>query len=147
MNISKKVSVFGVLFLMVLFCLPANAEVKGKVDNGQKQLLKMSTLSSVEANQEFQRNVQIMQLQRQRVIQLQTQLEQAQTKELKKSLKKELKAATKKLNENNELMVKTYGFSLNRNYVLVVEKAHIYLELSPEEAKKMEKDKKKAKKK
>lgn len=135
--------VLGLILFSLLLCSPVSAQDKGS----EKQLLKMSTLSSVEANQEFQRNVQIMQLQRQRVIQLQNQIEQAQTKELKKSLKKELKVATKKLNENNELMVKTYGFSLNRNYVLVVEKAHIYLEISKDEAKKIEAEKQSTKKK
>jgi hypothetical protein len=41
----------------------------------------------------------------------------------------------KKLNENNQLMFKTYGFSLNRNYVLTVEKAHIHMWVNEEEAK------------
>lgn len=113
----------------------------------QQKLVKVSTLGSVEANQEFQRNVQIMQAQRQRVMQLQAQLEQTQTKALKKGLKKELEAATKKLNEDNKKMAETYGFSLNRNYVLVVEKAHVYMAVSPEEAVKIEAEtKKKAKK-
>ncbi len=112
----------------------------------QQKLVKVSTLGSVEANQEFQRNVQIMQAERQRVIQLQTQLEQTQTKELKKGLEKELKAALKKLNDDNKKMVETYGFSLNRNYVLVVEKAHVYMAVSDEEAAQIEDEQKKAEK-
>lgn len=112
----------------------------------QQKLVKVSTLGSVEANQEFQRNVQIMQAQRQRVIQLQTQLDMAQTKGLKKNLKKELAAAMKKLNKDNKKMAETYGFSLNRNYVLVVEKAHIYMTVSDDEATKIDADRKTKKK-
>jgi hypothetical protein len=34
-------------------------------------------------------------------------------------------------------MVKTYGFSLGRNYRLVVEKAYVYMAVSDEEAEKI----------
>ncbi|WP_041279015.1 hypothetical protein [Desulfotalea psychrophila] len=143
-NTIKFVSLFvAVLFLCA--CNPVSAEKKKeehktKVENPQQveqKLVKVSTLSSVEANQEFQKNVQIMQLERQRVIQLQNQLKQAQTKDLKMSLKKEIDVAVKKINEDNNMMIKTYGFSLNRNYVLVVEKAHIYMTVSEDENKKI----------
>jgi hypothetical protein len=36
-------------------------------------------------------------------------------------------------------MFKTYGFSLNRNYVLTVEKSHIHMWVTEEEAKAMAK--------
>ena len=39
-----------------------------------------------------------------------------------------------KLNENNKLMFKTYGFSLNRNYVMTVEKSHVHMWVTEEEA-------------
>jgi hypothetical protein len=44
----------------------------------------------------------------------------------------------KSLNDNNKKMIENYGFSLNRNYILVVEKAHIYMHVTPEEAAKVE---------
>jgi len=130
--------------------LSASALAKENQENEnsspQQKLVKVSTLGSVEANQEFQRNVQIMQAQRQRVIQLQNQLDLAQTKGLKKNLKKELDSAMEKLNKDNKKMAETYGFSLNRNYVLVVEKAHIYMAVSDDEADKIAKEREKEKK-
>jgi hypothetical protein len=141
--------VVGLMLLVLLaaVCSPAMAKDESpkaeESSSTQQKLIKVSTLESVEANQEFQKNVQIMQSQRQRVIQLQNQLEQTQTKGLKKSLKKEIAAAMKKLNKDNKKMAETYGFSLNRNYVLVVEKAHIYMSVSDEEATKIELEKKK----
>lgn len=149
-----KKSLMKVVGLMLLVLLAAayspamakdsNPKTEEK-DSAQQKLVKVSTLGSVEANQEFQKNVQIMQFQRQRVIQLQSQLEQTQTKGLKKSLKKELTAAMEKLNKDNKKMAETYGFSLNRNYVLVVEKAHIYMSVSDEEAAQLEIEKNKEK--
>ena len=100
----------------------------------EKQLVKVCSLSSVEANQEFQRNVQIVQAQRQRLVALQAQLAQAQTDDLKKVLQKELDQELAKLNDNNKKMVETYGFSLNRNYILVTEKAHVYMVVTDDEA-------------
>jgi hypothetical protein len=49
-------------------------------------------------------------------------------------LKAQFDSLQKKLNENNQLMFKTYGFSLNRNYVLTVEKSHIHMWVNKEEA-------------
>jgi len=45
-----------------------------------------------------------------------------------------LDALQAKLNDNNKLMFKTYGFTLNRNYVLTVEKAHVHMWVTAEEA-------------
>ena len=119
---------------LYLVC-PASAEdIKGGDPGEQNQLVRVCTLNSVEANQEFQRNVQIVQAQRQHIISLQTQLTQARTDDLKKALQDELDQATKKLNDNNKKMVETYGFSLNRNYVLVTEKAHVYMIVNEDEA-------------
>jgi len=145
------VVVLGMAVLLIAACGAAVANNKKDkkepevVSESQQRLVKVSTLSSVEANQEFQRNVQIMQAQRQRVMQLQAQYEQAQTDELKKSLKKELDAAIEKLNKDNKTMTETYGFSLNRNYVQVIEKSDIYMAVTKEEAEKIEAEMKKKK--
>lgn len=110
-----------------------------KVEGVQKQqkLVKISTLNSIEANQEFQRNVQVMQAQRQRLQNLQIQMQKAHTDELKEVLQKQIDAALKKLNEDNKRMVKAYGFSLSRNYVLVAEKSHVYMAVTDAEAAKI----------
>jgi hypothetical protein len=94
----------------------------------------------VQANQEFQRNVQILQGQRQRAIELRNQIGQAQSEDLKKSLQVELDQVLKKLEEDNQKMTKAYGFSLTRDYVLVVEKAHIYMTVTEKELSELEKE-------
>lgn len=100
----------------------------------QQQLVRVATLNSVQANAEFQRNVQVMQAQRQHIIELNKQLDDAKTSAEKRRIQAEIDEAMKKINEDNQKMVETYGFSLNRNYSLVVERAHIYMFVSPEEA-------------
>lgn len=132
-------AVIGMAGLVLVASSPAQAaEEKTAPAKEPHQLVKVCTLASVEANQEFQRNVQIVQAQRQRIIVLQAQLAQAQTQSLKKALQKELDNELEKLNKNNEKMVETYGFSLNRNYVLVTEQAHVYMVVSDEEAAKVQ---------
>jgi hypothetical protein len=108
---------------------------EGNVD-GQK-IVRVCTLSSVDANREFQRNVQIMQAQRQAVIQLKAKLDEAKKDKEKEDLQKQLDEAIAKLNADNKKMFETYGFSLTRNYILVPEKAHVYMIVSDEEAKKI----------
>ncbi len=127
-----------VALLMIVSCNWVSAEKEKKETKpavtvetaqaeGNEKLVKVCTLNSAEANQEFQRNVQVMQAQRKRIIQLQTQLEQTQTPEMKKSLQKEIDTGLEKLNTDNKKMAKTYGFSLNNNYVMVVEQASVYM--------------------
>jgi hypothetical protein len=114
------------------------------------RLVKIATLNTVEANQEFQRNVQIMQAARAELIRLKTAVDAEKDAAKKKDLEKQLDDKLKELNDNNQKMVKAYGFSLTRDYVLVVETAHIYMQVSPEEAatyeKELEKQKAPAKK-
>ena len=98
--------------------------------NEQQQFVQVCSLNTAQANQQFQRNVQIMQAQRQQAVQLQNQINTATAEDQKQ----QLNAVMAKLNENNQLMVKTYGFSLTRNYTRVVETAHVYMYVSPEEA-------------
>ncbi|MFT5127682.1 MAG: NADH:ubiquinone oxidoreductase subunit 6 (subunit J) [Rhodothermales bacterium] len=107
-------------------------------DAADKKLVRVATLNSIQANQEFQRNVSVMQAQRQRIVELQTQLETAKAAE-KAGIQKDIDDTLKKLNGDNQTMFKTYGYSLLRNYTLVVETAHIYMFVSDEEAAKIDK--------
>jgi hypothetical protein len=118
----------------------------------QAKLIHISTLNTVEANREFQTNVQLLQAQRQAVLELNAALEKEKDSKKKQEIKTQLDTVLAKLNENNQLMHKTYGFSLDRNYVLEIEKANIYLVTTEEEAAKLdqggkEKGKEKEKKK
>lgn len=102
--------------------------------NAQQKFVKVSTLGSIEANQEFQRNVQIVRAQRQQAVQLNAAIEKETDAAKKAELSKALEELMTNLNNNNAQMAKTYGFSLNRNYTMVVEKAHIYMFVTDEEA-------------
>jgi len=116
----------------------------------QQRLVRVATLSTVKANQEFQANVQLLQAQRQAAVELNTKMEQEKDAAKKKELKTQLDALLAKLNENNNAMAKAYGFSLTRNYTMEIEKSNIYMLVSDEEAAKIEKaqkdEEKKAKK-
>lgn len=98
------------------------------------QLVKVASLNTIEANKEFQKNVQLVQQQRALAAQILSKMQSTQDKDEHENLKKQLDSMQKKLNENNNLMFKTYGFSLNRNYVLTVEKAHVHMWVTEEEA-------------
>lgn len=115
-------------------------------NEGKMQLVKVASLNTIDANKEFQRNVQLVQQQRGLAAELLNKIENVQDEQEHKKLQGELDTLQQKLNENNQLMFKTYGFSLNRNYVLTVEKSHIHMWVTEEEAKKIKETEKKAKK-
>ena len=104
----------------------------------QQMLARVATLYSIAANSEFQRNVQIMQAERQRVVNLMSELEKSTNPTDRRELQRQVDEAMAKLNDDNRKMVEAYGFSLNRNYTLVVERAHIFMFVSPEEAAEIE---------
>lgn len=110
----------------------------------EQKLVKVAHLPTAEANREFQTNVQLIQAQRQAAVQLNSAIEKETDPKKKASMQAELDQLMTKLNENNEKMVKAYGFSLNRNYVMEIEASNIYLVVTPEEAEKMEKEKQSA---
>jgi hypothetical protein len=105
----------------------------------QIKLARVVTLNGIDVNRDFQNNVQILQAQRQAVIELNATMEQEKDSKKKAELKKQVDEALAKLNENNEKMAKAYGFSLARNYTMVVETAHIYTFVTDEEAAQFEK--------
>ncbi len=105
----------------------------------QQKLVRIATLNGTEANREFQANVQLLQNQRQAAVELSAAMEKEKDAKKKKEIKTQLDQIVAKLNENNAKMQKAYGFSLSRNYVVEIEKSHIYLQVSEEEAAKIEK--------
>lgn len=106
-----------------------------KTPQSELELVKVASLNTIEANKEFQKNVQLVQQQRTLAVQILSKLEKTQDKDEHDKLQGQLDALQKKLNDNNQLMFKTYGFTLNRNYVLTVEKAHVHMWVTKEEAK------------
>ena len=104
----------------------------------QQKLVRIATLNSVEANREFQANVQLLQNQRQAAVELNAAMEKEKDAKKKKEIKTKLDQLLTTLNDNNAKMQKAYGFSLTRNYVVEIEKSNIYLLLTEEEAAKIE---------
>jgi hypothetical protein len=105
----------------------------------QTKLVRVATLKTVEANREFQNNVQVLQNQRQAVLELNAAWDKETDTKKKQELKTKLDAAFAKLNNDNQLMQKTYGFSVDRNYVMEIEVSNVYLVVSEEEAARLEK--------
>jgi hypothetical protein len=103
------------------------------------KLVKIATLNTVKDNQEFQANVQLVQAQRKRAVELNAAIEKEKDATKKKAMQKELDELMAKLNQNNDIMIKTYGFSLTRDYTLEIEKSNIYLHATEEEAARFEK--------
>ncbi len=107
--------------------------------NGQKLVL-VSTIKTVEANREFQNNVNVVQNQRNIAVELKRRIDQALTEGERQQLKARLDETVKSLDQNNALMTKTYGFSLMRNYVISFVKTLLYTPLTDEEVAKMKQD-------
>jgi hypothetical protein len=104
--------------------------------NGQKLAL-VATIKTAATNREFQNNVQIVQKQREIAADLKRRLDQALTIGEKDAVQKKLDETLKSLNNNNALMVKTYGFSLLRNYVIHFVKTRLFTPLTDEEFEKV----------
>ena len=103
-----------------------------------QKLVRIATLKGVEANREFQGNVQLLQAQRQAAVELNGAIEKETDKKKKEELKKQFDTLLARLNENNDKMQKAYGFSLTRNYTMEIETSHIYMLVTEEEARKIE---------
>ena len=126
--------------------LGLNAQEGKPEPTAKMELVKVASLNTIDSNKEFQRNVQLVQQQRALAAELLSKMDTIQDEEEHNKLQTELDVLQQKLNENNELMFKTYGFSLNRNYVLTVEKSHIHMWVTEEESQKISAANKKAKK-
>lgn len=96
----------------------------------------VGTLEGIETNQDFQRNVQIMQALRNDILMLSQQI-QSETDEAKKAqLREQFEALNTEISKNNQTMTEAYKYSLDRNYSQVTKKARIYIQLTQEEIEK-----------
>lgn len=143
---TKYPSISLVVLIMSSMALGLNAQEGKPEPTAKMELVKVASLNTIDSNKEFQRNVQLVQQQRALAAELLSKMDTIQDEEEHNKLQAELDALQQKLNENNELMFKTYGFSLNRNYVLTVEKSHIHMWVTEEESQKISAANKKAKK-
>ncbi|MCD8283867.1 MAG: hypothetical protein LUD39_03265 [Opitutae bacterium] len=96
--------------------------------NGHK-FIHVSTISTAAANEQFMRNVQLVQQQRQALVSLNRIL----SPEEKAAIATQLKNREENLNKNNAEMAKAYGFSLARDYVHQLVRTRVFLKLTEEE--------------
>lgn len=92
----------------------------------------IAVIPGVEENNNFRRNVQLVQTQRNNLIQMK-QAADASTGEQKTKIEEEMKKAEEVLTKNNEEMTKRYGFSLARDYLMEVEESKLYTLVNEEE--------------
>ena len=115
----------------------APAQQPADVSNPSQQqtvLVKIASIDGVAANEEFTRNVQVIQSQRQEIVKLNASTNEAAAgSDARKALQSQLDAAVKKLETDNETMAKSYGYSIMRNYVRVPENSQIFVVLTEEE--------------
>jgi hypothetical protein len=93
----------------------------------------VATIDGVVANDEFTRNVQVVQAQRQEIVRLNEVLQKADAGAARDQAQAQLDAAVKKLEADNQTMSKTYGYSIMRNYVRVPDVSQILVVLTEEE--------------
>ena len=99
----------------------------------QTQLVMLSSIEGKAANDEFTRNVQVLQAQYEEIVKLNEATNAAPAGKGHDDLQAQLDAALKRLETDNQTMVKTYGYSIPRNYVRIPEKSEIFIVLTPEE--------------
>lgn len=104
----------------------------------QVKLFKIATINGAQALREFEHNVQVLQAERQAAVDLQNAMNKETDAKKKKDLKAKFDAAAAKLDADNATMSKAYGFSITRNYQMEYESANIYVEVTDEEAAKLE---------
>ena len=100
----------------------------------QTSLVKISTIEGKAANEEFTRNVQVLQAERQEIAKLNKSINEAAAgSDARTALQKQLDAAVARLDTDNRTMAKTYGYSILRNYARIPEVTEVYIVLTKEE--------------
>lgn len=99
----------------------------------QTTLVKIATIEGRAANDEFTHNVQVIQAQRQEFVRLNELLTATPAGADHDSIQARIDAAVKRLDTDNQMMAKTYGYSLLRNYVRVPERSEVFVVLTDEE--------------
>ena len=108
-------------------------EVIGADDTSNGRLVQIATLNSSEANNEFTRNVQIMQARVREIANMNTLLAEEEDAAAKRAVENQIKELIRRVNEDNKKMADTYRYSLNRKYIRNVEQATVFIQLSDED--------------
>ena len=108
-------------------------EVIGADDTSNGRLVQIATLNSPDANNEFTRNVQIMQARVREIANMNTLLGEEEDAAAKRAVENQIKELIRRVNEDNKKMADTYRYSLNRKYIRNVEQATVFIQLSDED--------------
>ncbi len=112
---------------------PAAPAETPPAEQQQSALVKIASIEGREANEEFTRNVQVIQAQRQGLVKLTEEVKAAPEGKERDELQARVDAALTKLESDNALMAKSYGYSVLRNYVQIPERSEVHLVLTEEE--------------
>ena len=97
------------------------------------RMVQVATLGSAEANNQFTQNVQIMQGRVREIAGMNDLFQEEQDSSAKQDIEKQIQEMLRRVNEDNALMAKTYGYNLNRKYIRNIEKATVYVQLTDED--------------
>ena len=107
------------------------------VEDEEGGWMKMATIEGADAVREFQRNLRIVQAQRDRIVTLRDEIENSDDPEKEEELQTEIDKLATSLRENNKLMAENYGFTIQRNYQIIPERSRIFMAVTPEELKEL----------
>ncbi|MGJ8651882.1 MAG: hypothetical protein ACSHX8_01290 [Opitutaceae bacterium] len=99
-------------------------------EDGFEQII---TINGVDQNLAFQRDTEMMQLVRQRIIQAKQALEVETDAAKKTEIQEFIDQMVEQITAANKTMIETYKYSINREYQYIVENSDIYLQLTREE--------------
>ena len=108
-------------------------EVIGADDTSNGGLVQIATLNSPDANNEFTRNVQIMQARVREIANMNTLLAEEEDAAAKRAVENQIKELIRRVNEDNKKMADTYRYTLNRKYIRNIEQATVFIQLSDED--------------
>jgi hypothetical protein len=116
---------------------PAAPETRAELDpsasESPERLVQIAVLESPEANDEFTRNVEIMQARVRAVANLNNAIAAEPDPIARDDIQIELEEILRTLNEDNRRMAEAYRYSLTRRYMRNIEKATVFLVLTDEE--------------
>ncbi|MDR1498391.1 MAG: hypothetical protein LBS59_08320 [Puniceicoccales bacterium] len=114
-----------------------SSEPPAVLEQGGQKFHRICTIKSIPANYEFQSNVQVMQARRDALAELHRRQGQAITTPEKEALKWQIDDVFKQFSADDQQMLKTYGFSVTRNYLIQIVRSRIYTPISDEDYNKL----------
>ncbi len=92
-----------------------------------QRLVQIASLNTAKANDEFTRNVEIMQTRVREIANLNTLLEQEEEMSAQYDIEVQIEELMRRINEDNKLKVEAYRYNLSRKYIRNIEKATVFL--------------------